>query len=169
MDFRVLASQKSSFSTVFIRFSDMAQRHVRFIYKPNAFLIILEALLWFWLGNHQFETGFIRVLHKQKWPWGNLVFRWFYKVFRRSENALRKPSLGIGAIGSPGILQSSYTHFWQRLSPRMSPDPYKHNGFLAFRWYSELPSSPAISGLARPRFWEFNYPKSPVVFSFSSD
>ena len=34
-------------STGFIRFSDMAECHVRFIYKRNAFLIILEALLRF--------------------------------------------------------------------------------------------------------------------------
>ena len=46
--------------TGFVRFSDMAKCHVRFIYKPNAFLIILEAISRFWLDFHQFETGFIR-------------------------------------------------------------------------------------------------------------
>ena len=46
-DGELLASQKSSFSTGFIRFSDMAKCHVRFIYKRNAFLIIFEAILRF--------------------------------------------------------------------------------------------------------------------------
>ena len=36
-DFAFLASQKSSFSTGFIRFSDMAKCHVAFSEKPNAF------------------------------------------------------------------------------------------------------------------------------------
>ena len=78
-------TQKSSFSTGFIRFFDMAECHVRFIYKPNAFLIILEAFLRFWLGNHQFETGFIRVLHKQNWLLRNRVFRWVYMGFRHCD------------------------------------------------------------------------------------
>ena len=33
---------KPPFSTGFIRFFDMVECHVRLIYKPNAFLIILE-------------------------------------------------------------------------------------------------------------------------------
>ena len=45
--------QNHPFSTGFIRFFDMVKRHVRFIYKPNAFLIILEAVLRFWLENDQ--------------------------------------------------------------------------------------------------------------------
>ena len=72
----VWASKISAFSTGFIRFFDMAECHVRYIYKPNAFLIILEAFLRFWLENHQFETGFIRVLHKPIWLLRNRVFRW---------------------------------------------------------------------------------------------
>ena len=35
----------------------------------------------FLLKIHQFETGFIRVLHKQNWLLRNRVFRWVYKVF----------------------------------------------------------------------------------------
>ncbi len=61
LTFHVLAPQKSSFSTGFIRVFDMAKCHVRFIYKRNAFLIVSEALLRSRLGNHQFDTGFIRV------------------------------------------------------------------------------------------------------------
>ena len=52
--------QNHPFSSGFIRFSDMVKRHVRFIYKPNAFLIILGAFLRFGLQNHQFPTGSIR-------------------------------------------------------------------------------------------------------------
>ena len=54
------ASQKSSFSTEFIRFCDMAECHVPFIYKPNAFLILLGAFLRFGHRNPQSSTGFIR-------------------------------------------------------------------------------------------------------------
>ncbi len=39
------ASQKSSFSTGFIRFFDMAECYVVYSENPNAFLIILEAIL----------------------------------------------------------------------------------------------------------------------------
>ncbi len=51
-------------STVFIRFFDMVECRVRFIYKPNAFLIILEVILRFGLENHQETTGFIRYFHQ---------------------------------------------------------------------------------------------------------
>ena len=54
------ASPKSSFSTGFIRVCDLARCHVSFIYKPHAFLIILEPNLRFGLGNHQNSSGFIR-------------------------------------------------------------------------------------------------------------
>ena len=47
-------------TTGFIRFSDMVGGHVRFIYKPNAFLIIFDAVLRFGLQNHWNCTGFIR-------------------------------------------------------------------------------------------------------------
>ncbi len=43
----LLASQNSSFSTGFIRFLDMAECHVVYSEKPNAFLIISGALLRF--------------------------------------------------------------------------------------------------------------------------
>ena len=78
----------------FIRFFDMAEGHVRFIYKRNAFLIILEAFLGFGLKKSSFSTGFIRVFATRFWLLRNIVFRWFYKAFRRFENALRKPCLG---------------------------------------------------------------------------
>ena len=55
-----MGSQKSSFSTGFIRFCDMAGRHVVYSEKPNAFLIILGAILRFGLQNNQNSTGFIR-------------------------------------------------------------------------------------------------------------
>ena len=50
-DFAFLASQKSSFSTGFIRFFDMAGCHVVHSEKPNAFLIISGAILRFGLQN----------------------------------------------------------------------------------------------------------------------
>ena len=56
----LLASQKSSFSTGFIRFSDTAECHVVYSENPNAFLIILEAILRFGLQTDQNSTGFIR-------------------------------------------------------------------------------------------------------------
>ena len=51
----------------------MVDCHVRFIYKPNAFLMILEPILRFWLQNHQNSTGFIR---------------YFDQLFRMLQNAL---------------------------------------------------------------------------------
>ena len=81
LTFHVLAPQKSSFSTGFIRVFDMAKCQVRFIYKRNAFLIILEAFLRFRLENHKIDTGFIRVFATRFWLLRNLVFRWFYEVF----------------------------------------------------------------------------------------
>ena len=38
----------------------MAECHVVYSEKPNAFLIILEAILRFGLQNDQISTGFIR-------------------------------------------------------------------------------------------------------------
>ena len=68
-----MAPPNSSFSTGFIRFFDMAECHVRFIYKPNAFLIILESILRFWLQNHQNSTGFIRYVDQLFWMLQNVV------------------------------------------------------------------------------------------------
>ena len=51
---------KHQFSTGFTRVCDSAGCHVSFIYKPNAFLIILEPLLRFGLKNYQISSGFIR-------------------------------------------------------------------------------------------------------------
>ena len=67
----------------------MVKCHVRFIYKRNAFLIILEAFLRFRLENHQFDTGFIRVFATRFWLLRNLVFRWFYKAFRHGGMSCR--------------------------------------------------------------------------------
>ena len=72
-DFAFLASQKSSFSTGFIRFFDMAECHVVYSEKPNAFLIILEAFLRFGLQNHQNSTGFIRYFDQPFWKLQNVV------------------------------------------------------------------------------------------------
>ena len=55
-----VGSQKSSFSTGFIRFFDMAECHVVYSGKPNAFLIIVDSILRFGLQNEQNSTGFIR-------------------------------------------------------------------------------------------------------------
>ena len=60
----------------------------------NAFLMILEPLFRKWPGNDQFEQGFIRVFATRFCILENSVFHWFYKVFRRFGNALRKPPLG---------------------------------------------------------------------------
>ncbi len=65
--------QKSSFSTGFIRLFDMAECHVVYSEKPNAFLIILEAILRFGLENYPNSTGFIR---------------YFEQLFRRLQIAL---------------------------------------------------------------------------------
>ena len=72
----------------------MAGGYVEFIYKRNAFLIIFDAILRFWLKKSSFPTGFIRVSATRFWLLRNRVFRWFYKGFRRFENTLRKPFLG---------------------------------------------------------------------------
>ena len=55
-----LGVQKHQFSTGFIRFFNMVKCHVVYSEKPNAFLIILEAILRFGLQNDQNSTGFIR-------------------------------------------------------------------------------------------------------------
>ena len=47
--FEFLASQKSSFSTGFIRFFDMAECHVTFTENPNAFL-------YFWVPFYDFGS-----------------------------------------------------------------------------------------------------------------
>ena len=60
----------------------------------NAFSMILEPIFRKWPENDQFEQGFIRVSAMRFCVLENLVFRWFYKVFREFENVTRKPSLG---------------------------------------------------------------------------
>ena len=60
-------------STGFIRFFDMAECHVVYSEKPNAFLIILEAILRFGLQNDQISTGFIRYFDQLFWLLQNVV------------------------------------------------------------------------------------------------
>ena len=88
------APQKSSFSTGFIRFFDTAERHVIYSERPNAFLMKIHPIFEFSLQKSQSSTGFIRVFAMRFCALENLVFRWFYKVFRHFENAMRKPALG---------------------------------------------------------------------------
>ena len=64
-DFEFRASQKSSFSTGFIRFFDTAECHV--IYTENlTLLIILDVILRLGPQNHQSSTGFIRFFDTAK-------------------------------------------------------------------------------------------------------
>ena len=89
----------------------MAECHVKFIYKRNAFLIIFEAILRFWLKKSSFSTGFIRVFATRFCTWGNSKFDRFYKVSRRSEIVLRKPYKHCGKwmlFASRGYSGSSY-------------------------------------------------------------
>ena len=104
---------KSPFSTGFIRvsatrfcflrnrvfhwFYKVFRRSANALRKPslgNAFLIILRVICGKGAPKSSFSTGFIRVSATRFCFLRNRVFHWFYKVFRRSENALRKPSLG---------------------------------------------------------------------------
>ncbi len=55
-----VGSQKSSFSTGFIRVFDMAECHAVYSEKRNAFLIIVGIILRFRLQNASNSTGFIR-------------------------------------------------------------------------------------------------------------
>ncbi len=86
-DFAFLASQKSSFSTGFIRFFDMAECHVVHSEKPNAFLIISGAILRFGLQNEQNSTGFIRYFDQLfsmlQNGLGPMLFLTFRKVAKR--------------------------------------------------------------------------------------
>ena len=71
----------------------MAECHVRFIYKPNAFLIILEAILRFGLQNDQYSTGFIRYFDPLFWMLQNALGLMLFAllVLRVSINSLRIP------------------------------------------------------------------------------
>ena len=59
--FRNNGSSKPSFSSGFIRFFDMADCHVIYSEKPNAFLILSEAISAFLPNFHLFSIGFIRI------------------------------------------------------------------------------------------------------------
>ena len=62
----------------------MAECYVRFIYKRNAFLIILEAFLRFGLKKSPFSTGFYKGFRNAFLTFEKPRFRWFYKAFRHS-------------------------------------------------------------------------------------
>ncbi len=82
------ASQKSSFSTGFIRVCDLARCHVSFIYKPNAFLIILGSILRFGLQNHQNTSVFIRYFDQQIWMLQNALGPMLFWCFAKSLNVI---------------------------------------------------------------------------------
>ena len=91
--------------------------------------------------NHQFETGFIRVSATRFWLLRNRVFHWFYKVFRRRGNALRKRCvatgllLNFGVIFGNGTISSSFGTGFIRVSHMVIPHVLKHcrtNRFLLF-------------------------------------
>ena len=81
----------------FNRFYKVFRRPGKVLRKPslgNAFLMILVPLFRKWPENDQFEQGFIRVFATRFCISQNVEFDRFYKVLRRAEKVLRKPSLG---------------------------------------------------------------------------
>ncbi len=84
----LLASQKSSFSTGFIRVCDLARCHVSFIYKHHAFLIILGPILWFGLKIHQNSSGFIRYFDQLFLTLQNALGPMLFWCFAKSWNAI---------------------------------------------------------------------------------
>ena len=105
------------------------------------------------------STGFIRVFATRFWLLRNRVLHWFYKVSRRSENALRKPSLGnafliiSSAIFEKGPPKSSFStgviRFWAWWIPHVR-FIYKPNGFWWFwrqLFSSGRASNPPLIGL----------------------
>ena len=95
---RVSATRfRISKSVEFDRFYKVFRRAGKVLRKPslgNAFLMILEPLFRKWLGNDQFEQGFIRVFATRFCVSKNVEFDRFYKVFLRAGKVLRNPSLG---------------------------------------------------------------------------
>ena len=77
-------SQKSSFSTGFIRFSDTAGCRVVYSENPNAFLIILDAILRLGLQNNQNSTGFIRYFDQLFSTPGNALGPMLFQYFAKS-------------------------------------------------------------------------------------
>ena len=69
----------------FYKVFDIAECRVCFIYKRNAFLIILEAFLRFRLKKSSFSTGFIRVSATRFWLLRNPVFVGFIKLCDMAE------------------------------------------------------------------------------------
>ena len=103
--------------------------------------MILESIFPFLLKNHQFETGFIRVSATRFWLLRNRVFRWFYKVFRRRGNALRKRCVATGLMRNFGVIsghgtkKSSFSTGFIRVWHMVIPHVLKHyrtHAFLVF-------------------------------------
>ena len=53
-------TQNRQFSIGFIRSGDMAECHVIYRGKPNAFLMLFEVIFTFWFNFYAFSIGFIR-------------------------------------------------------------------------------------------------------------
>ena len=60
--------------TRFYKVSRHGETPCDFEWKPNAFLMILEAVLRFWLQNDHNSTGFIRYSHQLFWMLQTLIF-----------------------------------------------------------------------------------------------
>ena len=91
MRFRIAENSK------FDRFYKVLRRFEIVLRKPslgNAFWIISESISGFGLQKSSNSTGFIRYFATRFCSLENLKFNRFYKVLRRLESVLRKPSLG---------------------------------------------------------------------------
>ena len=80
--------QKHKFSTGFIRFCDMMKCHVVYSEKPNAFLMMLEAILRFGLQNDQNSSGFIRYFDQRFSTLGNALGPMLFQHFAKSQNVI---------------------------------------------------------------------------------
>ena len=124
---------------IFDRFYKVFRHVGNAMRKPslgNAFLMILEPLFRKWPGNDQFEQGFIRVLATRFCVLKSSVFHWFHKVFRRFQNALRKPPLGNAFL----MIFEPISDFWLQKSQistgfiRVVATRFCILGICEFRW-----------------------------------
>ena len=149
------SAPKSSFSTGFIRvsatrFCILRNRVFYWFYKVfrrsgnalrrislgNAFWIILGAVFDKWAPKSSFPTGFIRVSATRFWLLRNRVLHWVYKVFRRYENALRKPALGNAFWSFEGSFRKN--------SPKVFISDRFYKGFRNAFLYFEKPRFPLV-------------------------
>ncbi len=65
----------------------MVKCHVVYSEKPNAFLIIFEAILRFGLQNDQISTGFIRYSDQHLWLLQNFVLVKVFDVLQSRKTA----------------------------------------------------------------------------------